>query len=170
MFELDKIDIGIVNLLMKDGRLPAAEIARKIGGISERAIRYRIEKMVQEEVIRISAIVNPKAIGFAIVADVMLEVEADSIREVAKKVSQYPCVSYVAYAIGDTDVSVQMIARDNNDVYTFVTEVIGKIPGVRKTTTMIVPQVLKDVYQWQIPDSSCWYLDPDKEESHDTTI
>jgi hypothetical protein len=30
-------------------------------------------------------------------------------------------------------------------------EVIGKMPGVRKTTTSIVPLVLKDVYQWQIP-------------------
>jgi DNA-binding Lrp family transcriptional regulator len=55
-----------------------------------------------------------------------------------------------------------MIARDNHDVYTFVTEIIGKIPGVRKTTTMIVPQVLKDVYQWQIPDSTCGYIDPEK--------
>jgi hypothetical protein len=33
--------------------------------------------------------------------------------------------------------------------------VIGKIPGVRKTTTSIVPLVLKDVYQWRIPDSVC---------------
>lgn len=162
MYELDKIDIEIVNLLMKDGRVTAAEISRKIEGISERAIRYRVDKMVQHGVIRISAIVNPKAIGYGIVADVMLEVETASIREVAQKMTQYPCVSYVAYAIGDTDVSVQMIARDNQDVYTFVTEIIGKIPGVRKTTTMIVPQVLKDVYQWQIPDSSCGYIDPEK--------
>ncbi len=33
--------------------------------------------------------------------------------------------------------------------------VIGKIPGVRKTTTSIVPLVLKDVYQWRIPKAAC---------------
>ena len=75
MYQIDTVDIEIVNLLMEDGRLSAAVIARKIGGISERAVRYRIEKMVEDGIIRISAIVNPKSLGFFVVADVMLEVE-----------------------------------------------------------------------------------------------
>jgi DNA-binding Lrp family transcriptional regulator len=57
----------------------------------------------------------------------------------------------VACSIGETDVSIQVQARDTAEVYRFITEVIGKIPGVRKTTTSIVPLVLKDVYQWRIP-------------------
>lgn len=155
MYQLDNIDIEIVNLLMQDGRLSAAVIARTIGGISERAVRYRINRMIEEGVIRISAIVNPKAVGYSVIADVMIEVEADSIRSVAEHLTNYACVSYVAYAIGDTDLSVQVIAHDNEEVYRFVTEVIGKTPGVRKTSTMIVPQVLKDVYQWHIPVVAC---------------
>ncbi len=63
-------------------------------------------------------------------------------------------VSYVACSIGETDVSVQVLARDTAEVYRFVTEVIGKVPGVRKTTTSIVPLVLKDVYQWRIPSTA----------------
>jgi Lrp/AsnC family transcriptional regulator, regulator for asnA, asnC and gidA len=155
MYQIDTVDIEIVNLLMEDGRLSAAVIARKIGGISERAVRYRIEKMVEDGIIRISAIVNPKSLGFFVVADVMLEVESDSIQEVAQRMALYECVSYVAYAIGDTDLSVQVVAHDNNEVYRFVTEVIGKTPGVRKTSTMIVPHVLKDVYQWHVPTTPC---------------
>jgi len=155
MYQIDTVDIEIVNLLMEDGRLSAAVIARKIGGISERAVRYRIEKMVEDGIIRISAIVNPKSLGYFVVADVMLEVESDSIQEVAQRMTLYECVSYVAYAIGDTDLSVQVVAHDNNEVYRFVTEVIGKTPGVRKTSTMIVPHVLKDVYQWHVPTTPC---------------
>lgn len=153
MYQMDKVDIEIVNLLQKDGRLSAAVIARTVTGISERAVRYRIDKMVEEGIIKISAIVNPRSIGFNVVADVMLEVEADSIKEVAQKMALFDCVSYVAYAIGDTDLSVQVVAKDTNEVYRFVTEEIGKTPGVRKTSTMIVPQVLKDVYEWQIPST-----------------
>lgn len=155
MYQTDKLDRKIVNMMMEDGRLSAADISRSIGGISERAVRYRIKKMVDEGVIRICAIVNPKAIGYEVVADVMLEVESDSILEVANKMTQYDCVSYVASAIGDTDLSVQVVGHDNNEVYRFVTEVIGKTPGVRKTTTIIVPQILKDIYQWRIPLSAC---------------
>ncbi|MCX6064710.1 MAG: Lrp/AsnC family transcriptional regulator [Chloroflexi bacterium] len=151
MYKIDNIDLQIVDMLMEDGRMHAAEIARRIGNISERAVRYRIDRMVENNVIRLSAIVNPKGLGMNVVADVWLEVESDSILEVAKKMAEFENVSYVACSIGETDVSVQVQARDTVEVYRFVTEVIGKVPGVRKTTTSIVPLVVKDVYQWRIP-------------------
>ena len=155
MYESDEIDLRIVELLMEDGRMPAAEIARRVGGnLSERVVRYRIERMVAEKVIQIRPIVNPKVFGYTTVADVFLEVESDSIQEVARKAAKYDCVSYVACSIGETDVSVQVYARDTAEVYRFVTEVIGKISGVRKTTTSIVPVVLKDVYEWRVPSGS----------------
>jgi Lrp/AsnC family transcriptional regulator, regulator for asnA, asnC and gidA len=151
MYKTDNIDVKIVDLLMEDGRMHAAEVARRIGNISERAVRYRIDRMIENGVIKISAIVNPKGVGMNVVADVWLEVDSDSIVEVARKMAEYKNVSYVACSIGETDVSVQLQARDTAEVYLFVTEVIGKVPGVRKTTTSIVPLVLKDVYQWRIP-------------------
>jgi Lrp/AsnC family transcriptional regulator, regulator for asnA, asnC and gidA len=153
MYELDKYDLKIVKLLMKDGRMSASEIAREIGDLSERSIRYRIERMIQDGLVRIGAIVNPKALGFEVIADVWLEVESGYIQEVAQKISEYDCVSYVATSIGEKDVSVQIYARDNREVYNFVTEILGRIPGVRKTVTSIVPIVLKDVYDWGIPTS-----------------
>jgi len=154
MYETDVTDQKIVDLLMKDGRLPAAEIARQIGGITERIVRYRIERMVSEGVIQIRPIVSPQAFGLNARADVVLEVESDRIMDVAQKISEYASVSYVACSIGETDVSVQVLGKDTNEIYRFVTEVIGKIPGVRKTTTSIVPIVLKDVYQWRIPSDN----------------
>ena len=155
MYKIDKTDLAIINLLMEDGRMASAEIARRVGNLSERVARYRIERLIREGVIKVSAITSPKAVGFTIVADVLLEVESDSILEVAHKVSELDCVSYVACAIGETDVSIQIVARDTAEVYRLVTEVIGKVPGVRKTTTSIVPLVLKDIYQWRAPEYVC---------------
>ena len=151
MYKIDNLDVKIVDLLMEDGRMACSEIARKIGGVTERAIRYRLERLIQNQIISITAVVNPRAIGYQVVADVWLEVEADAIREVAEKMIEYENISYVAYSIGETDVSVQVISKDPLEVYEFVTRVIGKTEGVRKTTTSIVPQVLKDIYQWRIP-------------------
>ena len=155
MSEIDKIDLAIVEYLMQDGRMSSSEIARKIGDVSERSVRYRIDRLVREGVIKISAIANPRAIGFVVVADVFMEVESDSIINVAREMTKYDCVSYVACAIGESDVSVQVVGHDNDEIYQFVTNVIGKVPGVRKTTTSIVPMVLKDIYQWRIPKSTC---------------
>lgn len=153
MYETDETDINIVALLMKDGRMPAAEIARLIGNISERVVRYRIERLIEEDVIQIRPIINPKAFGYTTVADVWLEVDSDCIQDVAQQVTKFENVSYVACSIGESDVSIQVLARDNSDVYRFVIEKLRKIPGVRKTTTAIVPIILKDVYEWKIPSS-----------------
>jgi Lrp/AsnC family transcriptional regulator for asnA, asnC and gidA len=161
MNKIDKIDAQIINLLGGDGRMSCAEIARRIGNISERSVRYRIERLQQVGVIQILAVVNPKTLGYSVVADVLLQVESDVILEVAQKMTGYDCVSYVACAIGETDVSVQLFGRSTSEIYQFITTVIGKMPGVIKTTTSIVPVVLKDTYQWRIPNSDCVEVEPE---------
>jgi Lrp/AsnC family transcriptional regulator for asnA, asnC and gidA len=153
MYNIDKIDAQIINLLVDNGRMPCTEIARRISNISERSVRYRMERIIKEGLLQVTAVVNTKLLGYSVVADVWLEVESDAILDVAKKMTQYDCISYVACGIGEPDISVQVLAHDNSEVYRFVTEVIGKTPGVRKTTTSIVPLVLKDTHQWHIPNS-----------------
>ncbi len=153
MYEIDKTDLKIVNLLLEDGRKSASEIARQIGEVSERAVRYRIERMIEEDVIRLSAVVRPEALGLPIRADVWLEVESDRIREVAQKMAEFENVTYVACSIGENDISIQVVAKDTDEVYRFVTETIRKVPGVRRTITSIVPLIIKDVYQWRAPET-----------------
>jgi DNA-binding Lrp family transcriptional regulator len=153
MYNFDKIDVKIVNLLLEDGRMPASEVARRLGDISERAVRYRIDKMVDAGVISISAVAKPQSFGLTTIADIWMEVESDRIIEVAKKMAAFDNVSYVACGIGESDVSIQIVAKDTAEIYQFVTEVARKTPGVRKTTTSIVPLIIKDVYQWRVPES-----------------
>lgn len=153
MYQIDKIDANIVDLLMADGRLSSAEIARSLGDISERAVRYRIQRMRDAGLIRICAIPSPKTLGFSVIADVLIQVESGYIRSVAEQLLAFEQISYVACSIGEMDVSVQLVARSSDEVYTFVTQQIGNLPGVRKTTISIVPVKLRDVYEWKIPKS-----------------
>ena len=152
MYKLDHIDQKIVDLLMEDGRMQAAEIARRMGDVSERVVRYRLDQLIEKQVIAISAIVNPKLLGLDVVADVWLEVESASIFEVARQMAAFENVSYVACSIGEEDISLQVLGHDTTEVYRFVTEVLGKVAGVHKTSISIVPLVIKDVFQWRIPD------------------
>lgn len=156
MHKIDQVDRAIIDILMQDGRKAASEIAREIGqGISERMVRYRIQRLTQEGIITINAIANRQALGYSVVADVFIEVESSQIHTVADQLAREECVSYVACSIGTRDISIQVVARSNEDIYSFVTEVVGRLPGVHKTTTSIVPLVVKDVYQWRVPASSC---------------
>ena len=152
MYNFDKIDVKIINMLLEDGRMSASEIARRVRNISERVVRYRIGRMINDGVIQVSAVVNPDAFGLTIKADVWLEVESDQILDVARKMATFENITYVACGIGQNDISIQLVAKDTAEIYYFVTEVVRKVPGVRKTTTSIVPVVLKDVYQWRVPE------------------
>jgi len=165
MNSLDPLDIAIADLLVQDGRMACAEMARRIGDslghpVSERAIRYRIERMIKRGILRIGAILNHRALGYPVAADVMIEVEPGHVSEVARQIATYDCISYVACSTGERDLSIQVVARDNAELFDFVSNVIGQVPGVRKTTTFLVPLILKDVYQWRIPRNCA----PDTEE------
>jgi len=151
--KLDQLDKEIIDLLTIDGRMFCAEIARAIGTVSERSVRYRLEKLVEDNIIRITATPVPKSVGYSIVADVFVEVESGQVHEIAREIATYENVSYVAGATGEYDLTVRIIAQSNRELYEFVTQVLGKIPGVRKTTTSMVPFIVKEFNEWRIPSS-----------------
>jgi len=151
--KLDQLDKEIIDLLTKDGRMSCAKIARAIGTVSERSVRYRLEKLIEENVIRINATPVPQSLGFSVVANVFIEVDSGQVLEIARRIAAYENVSYVACSTGESDISTQIITQNNRELYEFVTDVLGKMPGVRKTTTLMVPFIVKDIEQWRIPAS-----------------
>jgi Lrp/AsnC family transcriptional regulator, regulator for asnA, asnC and gidA len=152
-FSVDAIDRQIVALLSEDGRISSAEMTRRIGHVSERAVRYRIERLVRGGVVKITAIVNPQAVGYRVTGDVLIEVAPGMVQAVADQLCGLDNISYVAGSVGDGDLSAQVYARDTEDLLRFVDEVIGSVRGVSRTRTVVVPWKLKDIYQWRIPET-----------------
>jgi Lrp/AsnC family transcriptional regulator for asnA, asnC and gidA len=169
---------------MEDARMPAAHIARRLGSITPRVVSDRIDSLVREGVICITAIINPEKAGFPVRADMYIEVESTHILEVAQKLAGMEQTTWVACAIGESDLGVQICVRENKELYRFVTEVIHSVPaigesdlgvqicvrenkelyrfvtevihnvpGITRTATTLVSQILKDRYDWCIPDS-----------------
>jgi Lrp/AsnC family transcriptional regulator for asnA, asnC and gidA len=140
--------------------MSCADIARRLGTISGRAVRYRLDRMLDEGVLQISAVPNTDKLGYPVVADVYLKVEAPHIQAVAQALVRFECISYVGCAIGKPDINVQILAPDNATVFQFVTEVIAKLPGVKETQTTILSVILKDMSHWRVPAGSrCKDLD-----------
>jgi len=66
--ELDELDLRIVELLLKDGRTPAAQIAEQIG-LSRPAVADRLDKLERQGVVRgTTAVIDPVALGRSITA------------------------------------------------------------------------------------------------------
>jgi Lrp/AsnC family transcriptional regulator for asnA, asnC and gidA len=154
MYKLDQTDWGIIVLLNKDGRMPSAEIARRLGNISARTVTNRIEALTERGIMNVRAIVNPETVGYSVMADVFIEVEPGRVREVAEITSNFPQVSYVACATGESDVSISLRVRTIEELFEFTTEKLGQIPGVRRTQTYLLPLKIKDLDSWLPPGVS----------------
>lgn len=154
-YKVDHLDQTIVDILIQDGRIPAAEIARQMGYVSARFVRDRIEALVENEVIQICAIVDPQRLGFPVTAVIILDVDARNIVDTANRLAELSETNFVGFSLEKPRLIIQVCAIDNMHLYTFVTEVLPQMPGVTNTVTSILPKVLKDLDQWRIPDSAC---------------
>jgi Lrp/AsnC family transcriptional regulator for asnA, asnC and gidA len=152
VYKPDHTDSQIIRLLNEDGRIPSAEIARRLGDVSARTVTNRIEALSREGIINIRAVVNPETVGYGVLADVFIETEPGRLREVADRVAEFPEISYVACATGDTDVITSVRARNIKELYNFVIEVLGKTPGIRNTQSFLLPLKIKNIATWLPPD------------------
>ena len=152
MHKPDELDWQIIKLLIDDGRLSSADISRQLGDVSARTVTNRIETLIEEGIINVRSIVNPEKIGYCVLADVFIEVEPGELRNVADRLSDYPQISYLALATGDTDIIISIRAKEIDELYNFVIETIGKIPGVRQTKTFPMPLNLKEITSWLPPE------------------
>ena len=152
MSKPDCTDWKIIELLNEDGRMPSTEIARRLGNVSARTVTNRINALTEQGIINVRAVVNPEMVGYGVMADVFIEVEPGKVREVARKVAEFPQVTYVACATGATDVSISLRVRSIEEMFDFVTEKIGKIVGVTRTQSYLLPLKIKDFDTWLPPD------------------
>ncbi len=151
MFKPDKTDWKIIELLNEDGRMSNTEVARRMGDVSARTVSNRINVLIKAGIINIRAFVNPEAVGYGVLADVYIQVEPGRVREVAEVVAAFPQISYVACATGESDVSISLRVRSIEELFKFVDEKLGKIPGVRRTQSYILPLKIKDLDTWMPP-------------------
>ncbi|MCJ7795171.1 MAG: AsnC family transcriptional regulator, partial [Thermoleophilia bacterium] len=80
---IDDTDRRIVSFLLADGRMPSSDLARRLGNVSERTVRYRIERLIAEGIVHVGAVIDPKAIGLVVTADIWIEVVPGHLRRVA---------------------------------------------------------------------------------------
>jgi Lrp/AsnC family transcriptional regulator for asnA, asnC and gidA len=148
---IDDLDQQIVKLLMTDGRMSCSDIARSIGHVSPRTVRYRIDRLVEKEIIAIRPIVSAKALGYGIAADIFVQVEPKRVEAVAEACVKMDEVNYVAITSGDRDVAIQVFVADVSHLHTFITKTLQAVPGVEQTKTYLLIDVLKDIDSWGIP-------------------
>lgn len=142
-FHLDDLDFLILKELQKDGRASFTEIAERLH-VSISNVRSRVTKLIEEKTIQIVGRVNPQNVGFNAYANISLSVRpAHLIPQVVNTLMEMPEVSFLANTIGEFDIEVDVMSRNNEQLYLLINQKIAKIEGVFHTKTTLYTCVHK---------------------------
>ena len=146
---LDEIDKRIIEQLQQDGRRPYTQIGPAVG-LSEAAVRQRVQRLTESGVIQIVGVTDPRMIGFGRQAMIGLSVEGDT-RKVADAVASLDEVVYVVLTAGSLDLLVEVVVEDDEQLLELLNNKIRSIEGVRDTETFMYLRIHKETYAWGAP-------------------
>ena len=147
MERIDKIDRAIISHLQYDGRMPFTDIAAELD-ISEGAVRRRVKRLIEGEVLQIVGIAEPQYMGWNAAGMIGVIVQAGQIESVADQIAQFPEISYLFMASGGFDLFAEVYCRDMDHFVSFLNEKLQKVPGVQRTETFMILKMYKLSYRW----------------------
>ena len=143
---LDDIDKRIIEQLQQDGRRPYTQMAPAVG-LSEAAVRQRVQRLIDGGVMQIVAVTDPRVMGYSRQAMIGVNVTGDT-RTVADQLSELPEVEYVVLTAGAHDLLVEVVVVDDEHLLDVLNDKIRTIEGVRQTEAYIYLRIHKETYQW----------------------
>ena len=151
--QIDALDRQIIRALQENGRKSNVDIAREVD-VTEATIRKRLDRLLSQEVIHITAAPNLARVGMDTGALIALQVDLTYIGQIAEQLADLPHVRSVCYTTGEYDLFLEVALSSDQDLLHFLTGDIARIPGIRKTSTFHIMKRIKEEHQWTLPAPS----------------
>ncbi len=145
---LDEVSKAIIDQLQQDGRRSYAAIG-KVVGLSEAAVRQRVQRLTDSGVMQVVAVTDPMELGFARQAMVGVRVTG-SPEPVADAIAALDEVDYVVVTAGSYDVLAEVVAESDEHLLEVVSERIRAIEGVLTVETFMYLRLRKQTYSWGV--------------------
>ena len=142
---LDDVSRAIIEQLQQDGRRPYARIAAAVG-LSEAAVRQRVQRLLDTGVMQIVAVTDPLQVGFSRQAMIGVRVRGDT-RTVADALAAFDEVDYVVISAGSLDLLAEVVCTDDGQLLDTVSR-IRAVDGVVSTETFVYLGLRKQTYAW----------------------
>lgn len=145
---LDRLDRQIIAALARDGRISYRELARSLD-VSEGTVRMRMARLQEEDLVRVTVVGSPLALGVGMNVMIMMRVKPGHVRATADALVKFPNVRFVGLSFGSADICIQSLHKDITDLHQFVSEVVPKVaPAVVSTETFQLAEVMKSAWTW----------------------
>jgi Lrp/AsnC family transcriptional regulator, regulator for asnA, asnC and gidA len=145
---LDDVSKAIINELQQDGRRSYAAIG-KVVGLSEAAVRQRVQRLTDSGVMQVVAVTDPLQLGFARQAMVGIRVDGE-VEGVAEALAKLEEVDYVVITAGSYDLLVEVVCESDDHLLELISTRIRTIEGVHSNETFMYLKLQKQTYSWGV--------------------
>ena len=142
----DDVSKQIIEQLQQDGRRSYAAVGKAVG-LSEAAVRQRVQRLQDAGVMQIVAVTDPLTLGFRRQAMIAIKTDGD-LEKVASQLSDMEEIDYVVITAGSFDLLAEVVCEDDEHLLALLNDAIRAVPGVRDTETFVYLRLAKQTYTW----------------------
>jgi Lrp/AsnC family transcriptional regulator, regulator for asnA, asnC and gidA len=142
---LDDLSKQIIEQLQADGRRSYAAIGKAVG-LSEAAVRQRVQRLIETGAMQIVAVTDPMSLGFNRQTMIGVRCGGD-LERVADDLAGMDEIDYVVITAGSFDLLIEVVCEDDRHLL----EILGRvraIPSVTATETFVYLKLRKQTYSW----------------------
>jgi len=150
MTALDELDQKIITVLQENARLPNAEIALRVGS-SEPTVRRRVDRLLDQQVIKIVAVAPPLNLGYQVVAILGIQIDHSHLGQIEQALLAMPEIRFAGVTLGSYDVVAEVWFHSNEELLTFLHERLSPIEGIQRIESLQVAKMVKYTYDWCVP-------------------
>jgi Lrp/AsnC family transcriptional regulator, regulator for asnA, asnC and gidA len=142
---LDDADRAIIELLQADGRMPFTRVAAEVG-LTEGAIRQRVQRLTDAGVMQIVAVTDPLSLGVRRVAMIGVRVTGD-VEDTAAAIAALPEVEYLIATSGRYDAMFEVIVDDDEHLMRLLST-LRRRKDVAEVESFVCLKVFKQTFSW----------------------
>ena len=142
---LDGLSKRIIEQLQQDGRRSYAAIGKAVG-LSEAAVRQRVQRLHETGIMQIVAVTDPLKLGFRRQAMIGLRCDGD-VQQVADELAAMEEIDYVVLTAGSFDLLLEVVCEDDDHLLEILSKVRA-VPSVTSTETFVYLKLRKQTYTW----------------------
>jgi Lrp/AsnC family transcriptional regulator for asnA, asnC and gidA len=143
---LDEVSKQLIELLQRDGRASYAALA-KVVGLSEAAVRQRVQRLLEQGVMQIVAVTDPIMVGFRRQAMIGIRASGD-LNALAARCAEIPEVDYVVITVGRYDLMLEVVCEDDEHLLELLSSTIRQLDGVDSVEVNMYLKLAKQIYSW----------------------
>ena len=142
---LDAVSRHIIDQLQQDGRRSYAAIGKAVG-LSEAAVRQRVQRLIELGAMQIVAVTDPMSLGFRRQTMIGIRCNGD-LQRIADLLAGMDAIDYVVITAGSFDLLIEVVCEDDDQLLEILGEV-RSLPGVTRTETFVYLKLRKQTYNW----------------------